>query len=70
MNRLESAIGHLQTTRENLTAANSRIRDVDVASETSRLTSETVLQNAGVSLMAQARNQNSLGLTIMGEMTR
>ena len=41
-------------TAENLSAANSRIRDVDVALETSNMTSLQILQQAGVSILAQA----------------
>ena len=47
-------------TSENLSAANSRIRDVDVAQETSRMTSYQILQQAGVSMLAQANMTTGL----------
>jgi flagellin len=65
-NRLESAIRHIQMTSENLAAANSRIRDVDVAAETARMTSYQILQQAGVSMLAQANLTPSLALALLG----
>lgn len=53
-NRLQSTIANLDMARENLSAANSRIRDVDVARETSDLARAQVLVQAGVSMLAQA----------------
>jgi flagellin len=53
-NRLESAIRSIQIAIENTSAAESRIRDVDVASETAELTKNQVLQSAGISVLAQA----------------
>ncbi len=57
-NRLESAIDNLYIQNENLTASQSRIRDVDIAAETSKLTQNQILQNSSASLLAQA-NQNA-----------
>ncbi len=53
-NRLQSTINNLNVSSENLTAANSRIRDVDVASETASFARNQVLVQAGVSMLAQA----------------
>ncbi len=65
-NRLESSIRNIQNTAENLSAANSRIRDVDVASETSKLTSYQILQQAGVSVLAQSNMTTGLALSLLG----
>lgn len=53
-NRFESTIANLQTSSENLSAARSRIRDTDFASETANLTRAQILQQAGVAMLAQA----------------
>lgn len=64
MNRLEIATSNIQTMRLNLSAANSRIRDVDVAEETSSLSRNQVLAQAGAAVLAQANQlpQIALGL--------
>ena len=64
-NRLEVSIRNINNQAENLSAANSRIRDVDVAQETSTLTSNQILQQAGVSMLAQANMTTSLALTLL-----
>jgi len=64
-NRLQSAISSIATARENLAAAESRIRDVDVAEETSDLTRNTILQQAAVSVLAQANVQPELALSLL-----
>lgn len=56
-NRLESAVSSLQNGAENLVAAESRIRDIDVAAETARLTRNSILQQAALSILAQANLQ-------------
>lgn len=56
--RLNSTITNVDITSENLSAAQSRIRDVDYASETAKLATNKILTQAGVSVLAQA-NQNS-----------
>lgn len=63
-NRFESTISNLATTSENLSAANSRIVDADFASETAKLSKSQVLQQAGISVLAQAnaRPQQVLSL--------
>ncbi|MCH8498488.1 MAG: flagellin [Marinobacter sp.] len=53
-NRFESTIANLQTTAENLSASNSRIRDADFAAESAELARTQVLQQAGLSVLAQA----------------
>ncbi|WP_203300284.1 flagellin [Marinobacter sediminum] len=53
-NRFESTIANLATTAENLAASNSRIRDADFAAESAELARTQVLQQAGLSVLAQA----------------
>ncbi len=64
-NRLETSIRSIGMTAENLSAANSRIRDVDVALETSNMTSLQILQQAGVSILSQANASSQLALTLL-----
>jgi flagellin len=64
-NRLESTIRNIGMTAENLSAANSRIRDVDVAYETSRMTSNQILQQAGISMLSQANLVPGLALSLL-----
>jgi flagellin len=66
MNRLETATSSIQTMRLNLSAANSRIRDVDVAQETSALSRNQVLTQAGVSVLAQANQLPQLAFGLLG----
>jgi flagellin len=65
-NRMNSAIASISSARENLSAAESRIRDVDVAMETADLTRNSILQQAAVSVLAQANTQPQLALTLLG----
>ncbi len=65
-NRLSSAYRSIQNTRESLAAAESRIRDVDVANETADLTRNSILQQASVSVLAQANAQPQLALRLLG----
>jgi flagellin len=65
-NRLQSTMNNLNVMDENLSAANSRIRDADVALETAELTKRNVLQNAAVSTLAQANNNSLLALKLIG----
>ena len=65
-NRLETSIRNIGMTVENLSAANSRIRDVDVALETSNMTSLQILQQAGVSILSQANMTSQLALNLLG----
>jgi len=65
-NRLETSIRNINMTSENLSAANSRIRDVDVAHESSKMTSFQILQQAGVSMLAQANMTTGLAMSLLG----
>jgi flagellin len=65
MNRLEIAGSNIQTMRLNLSAANSRIRDVDVAEETARLSRNQVLTQAGTSVLAQANQMPQMALSLL-----
>ena len=65
MNRLEVTTANLQTARINISAANSRIRDVDVAEETSSLAKTQVLLQAGSAMLAQANQAPQLALSLL-----
>jgi flagellin len=65
-NRLQHTIANLGTTSENLSASNSRIRDVDVATESSNMAKDQVLEQAGVSVLAQANQLPQLALKLLG----
>jgi flagellin len=65
-NRLDSATDLLQITRENYTAAESRIRDADIAAETAELTRLEVLAQAGAAMLAQANQLPAVGLSLLG----
>ena len=65
LNRLDVTISSIQTMRLNITAANSRIRDVDVAEETATLSKNQVLAQAGVSVLAQANQLPQLALKLL-----
>jgi len=64
--RLSVAINNLAVARENFASAESRIRDVDVASEAAELTRLSILQQAGASVLAQANQQPQLALSLLG----
>ncbi|MBN2719074.1 MAG: flagellin FliC [Deltaproteobacteria bacterium] len=65
-NRLSSTVRNLATTRENLSASNSRIRDVDVADESVAMTRSQILMQAGSSVLAQANQIPSMALSLIG----
>jgi flagellin len=65
-NRFESTIANLQNVSENLSAARSRILDADIAQETSAMTKNNILQQAGVSILAQANQAPQLALSLLG----
>jgi len=65
-NRLDSTLRSLANVRENTSAAESRIRDVDVAMETADLTRNSILQQAATSVLAQANSQPQLALSLLG----
>jgi flagellin len=64
-NRLGYAAASLTTTSQNVSAANSQIRDVDVATETSNMSKSQILMQAGVSVLAQANQVQQLALKLL-----
>ena len=65
MNRLQITSSNIDTASLNLSAANSRIRDVDVASETAALSRTQVLEQAGTAILAQANQSPQLALSLL-----
>lgn len=65
MNRLTVVTQNIQTMRLNLTAANARIRDTDVAEEMANLSRNQILSQAGVSVLAQANQLPQLALNLL-----
>jgi len=64
-NRFESTIANLSNVSENLSAARSRILDADIAQETSNMTKQNILQQAGVAILAQANQAPQLALSLL-----
>jgi flagellin len=64
-NRFQSAVAAIQAFSESLSAANSRIRDVDVAEETSNMSRANILAQSGVSVLAQANQIPQLALKLL-----
>lgn len=64
-NRLQSTIANLGVAGESLSAAESRIRDVDVAYETAELTRNNILQQASISILTQANSQPQSALQLL-----
>lgn len=65
-NRLSSTMNNLMVSSENLSAANSRIRDTDIAASTAELTKRNILTQAGVATLAQANQGSTLALRLIG----
>ena len=65
-NRFENTISNLQNIAENSSAARSRIRDTDFAAETSELTKNQILQQAGTAILAQANQLPQAVLSLLG----
>ncbi len=65
-NRLGSAINNMQIYDENLSAARSRISDLDLAQGTADLTKNNILANVGTSVLSQANSNNMLALKLVG----
>jgi len=65
-NRLDHTVANLQTTSENMSAAQSRIRDVDIASESANMSRQQVLMQAGVSVLSQANQAPQMALRLLG----
>ena len=66
-NRLQSTIGNIAVSTENLSAANSRIRDVDIAEETAEMTKNNILLQAGTSVLAQANQSSNTALALLNK---
>ena len=64
-NRFDAVVSNLQNYTENLTAANSRIIDVDFAAETANLTKNQILQQAGTSILKNANSLPQSALTLL-----
>jgi flagellin len=64
-NRFTAAVGNLQSTAQNLTQSRSTIQDADFAAETANLTQSQVLEQAGISVLAQANQQPQLILKLL-----
>lgn len=64
--RLTTSINNLQVARENFKAAESQIRDLDVASEAAELTRLNILQQSGAAILAQANQQPAIALQLLG----
>ena len=64
-NRFESTIANLQNISENVSAARMRILDADIAQETSEMTKQNILQQAGVAILAQANQIPQLALSLL-----
>ncbi|MBL7716894.1 MAG: flagellin FliC [Bdellovibrionales bacterium] len=64
-NRLQSTINNLAIADENLSAANSRIRDADLAEETAELTRNNILMSAGISVLGQANSTNQAAIKLL-----
>lgn len=65
-NRLNSTMANLAIAHENLSAANSRIRDTDVAEETAEMTRNNILLQAGISVVGQANSMQQVALKLLG----
>ena len=64
-NRLQSSINNIAITDENLSSANSRIRDTDMAEEVSEMTKNNILVQSGISVLSQANNASSHALKLL-----
>lgn len=64
-NRMQITVSNLSVTSDNLTSANSRIRDVDVAQESSNLTKNQILSQAGLAVLSQANQIPQAALSLL-----
>ncbi|MCB0348996.1 MAG: flagellin FliC [Bdellovibrionales bacterium] len=64
-NRLQSTIQNINIFNENLSAANSRIRDTDIAAETAEMTRNQILMRAGISVLGQANATSQMALALL-----
>ena len=65
-NRLEHTISNLDNIVENTTSAESAIRDTDIATEMVKYSNNSILQQAGTSMLTQANQSNQLALSLLG----
>lgn len=65
-NRLQSTISNLEVRTENLAAANSRIRDTDIATESAEMAKNQILSNSSISVLAQANQSGAAALKLIG----
>lgn len=65
-NRLQSTINNLAISDENLSAANSRIRDTDLAEEVSEMTKGNILMQSGIAVLGQANSTNAAAVKLLG----
>jgi flagellin len=65
MNRMQVTVSNIQSMSTNLSAANSRIKDVDIAQETAAMSKNQVLSQAGAAVLAQANQAPQLALTLL-----
>jgi flagellin len=66
-NRLQTSISNIQVSVENMASANSRIRDTDVAEETSEMTKNNILLQAGTAVLAQANQSANTALALLNK---
>lgn len=66
-NRLQSVVNNIRLSRENLSSANSRIRDMDMAEETTELTKNQILSQSGISILSQANTSVKAALNLLGQ---
>ncbi len=65
-NRLQSVISSIAINEENMSAANSRIRDADLAEEVSEMTKNNILMQAGIAVLGQANNTAQAAIKLLG----
>ncbi len=65
--RMTSTVDNINVNLENIASANSRIRDTDIAEESSELARQNIMLQAGTSILAQANQQPGLALTLLGK---
>ena len=63
--RLQTAIGNISVTSENLSAANSRIRDLDYAEETAKMTQSKIMSQSSLSVLTQANQKPEMALSLL-----
>jgi flagellin len=65
VNRLQFALADVNTQVTNMTAANGRIMDVDIAAESANLARQQILVQASAAMVAQANSANNVALTLL-----